>query len=197
MSVGGHFNRAMVEGFGFEAFATAEPRQQEEIINEMNIIHMNNDKEDLVMGDKEIFELAKSIVIDGKTRVYPTNEKPEVMVGGKKICAKRKAKKSKRQSGGGNDYIAVSTKICKSLVDDFKIAYKPAIMQKMLSIYRKHSKAESATEQLKDAEKYIREHKDEFVKKYEEAVKATEKSGGKKIVLKKSAKKTCKKTGKK
>ena len=65
----------------------------------------------------------------------------------------------------------------------------------MLSIYRKKSSATEAVSQLKDADKYIREHKDEFIKKYEEAIKATEKSGGKKIVMK--DKKTVKKTVKK
>ena len=74
MATGGHFNRKMVEGFDFPEFKDADPRQQEEIINEMNIIHMNNDKEDLVMGDRQVFDLAKSIVIDGKTRIYPTKE---------------------------------------------------------------------------------------------------------------------------
>lgn len=199
MTTGGHFNRAMVESFGFDSFKNADPRQQEEIINEMNIIHMNNDKEDLVMGDKEVFELAKSIVIDGKTRIYPTREHPEVQIGGKKIAAKKKCKKltkslTKKQCGGAESYITVSTNISKKLVEEFKIPYKPAIMQKMLSIYRKHSTATDAVSQLKDADKYIREHKDEFIKKYEEAIKATEKSGGKKIVLKsKSTKKSVKK----
>lgn len=182
MTTGGHFNRAMVESFGFDSFKNADPRQQEEIINEMNIIHMNNDKEDLVMGDKEVFELAKSIVVDGKTRVYPTREHPDIQIGGKKLSAKKKCKKSttKKQCGGAESYITVSTNISKKLVNDFKIPYKPAIMQKMLSIYRKKSSATEAVTQLKDADKYIREHKDEFIKKYEEAIKATEKSGGKK-----------------
>ena len=200
MATGGHFNRKMVEGFDFPEFKDADPRQQEEIINEMNIIHMNNDKEDLVMGDKEVFELAKSIVIDGKTRVYPTREHPDIQIGGKKITARKKCKKStttKKQCGGAESYITVSTSISKKLVNDFKIPYKPAIMQKMLSIYRTEakSKAPDAVSQLKDTDKYIREHKDEFVKKYEEAVKATEKSGGKKIVMKnkKPVKKTVKK----
>lgn len=202
MTTGGHFNRAMVESFGFDSFKNADPRQQEEIINEMNIIHMNNDKEDLVMGDKEVFELAKSIVIDGKTRVYPTREHPDIQIGGKKLSAKKKCKKSttKKQCGGAESYITVSTNISKKLVNDFKIPYKPAIMQKMLSIYRTEakSKAPNAVSQLKDTDKYIREHKDEFIKRYEEAIKATEKSGGKKIVLKsKSTKKPAKKTVKK
>lgn len=198
MTTGGHFNRAMVESFGFDSFKNADPRQQEEIINEMNIIHMNNDKEDLVMGDKEVFELAKSIVVDGKTRIYPTREHPDIQIGGKKLSAKKKCKKStstKKQCGGAESYITVSTNISKKLVNDFKIPYKPAIMQKMLSIYRKKSSATEAVSQLKDADKYIREHKDEFIKKYEEAIKSTEKSGGKKIVMKdkKPAKKTIKK----
>lgn len=199
MATGGHFNRAMVESFGFDSFKNADPRQQEEIINEMNIIHMNNDKEDLVMGDKEVFELAKSIVVDGKTRIYPTREHPEIQIGGKKLTAKKKCKKltkssTKKQCGGAESYITVSTNISKKLVEEFKIPYKPAIMQKMLSIYRKKSSATDAVSQLKDADKYIREHKDEFIKKYEEAIKATEKSGGKKIILKsKSTKKSVKK----
>ena len=158
MTTGGHFNRAMVESFGFDSFKNADPRQQEEIINEMNIIHMNNDKEDLVMGDKEVFELAKSIVIDGKTRIYPTREHPNIQIG------------------GAESYIAVSTDISKKLVEKFKIPYKPAIMQKMLSFYRQKSSATDAISQLKDADKYIRTHKDEFIKKYEEAIKATVKS---------------------
>ena len=67
-----------------------------------------------------------------------------------------------------------------------KYQQKPAIMQKMLSIYRTEakSKAPNAVSQLKDTDKYIREHKDEFIKRYEKVIKATEKSGGKKIVLK-------------
>lgn len=196
MTVGGHFNRDMVEGFGFEAFKTASPRQQEEIINEMNIIHMNNDKEELVMSDENVFNLAKSIVIDGKTRVYPTKEQPEIQIGGKRIKALRKKKSVKKCHGGAEkeNYITVSTKISKKLSEDFNVPYKPAIMQTMLSIYRKKSSNPVAVQQLKDAEKYIREHKDEFVKRYMEAVEATAKSGGKKIVLKK---KTTKKTGKK
>lgn len=218
MTTGGHFNRAMVESFGFDSFKNADPRQQEEIINEMNIIHMNNDKEDLVMGDKEVFELAKSIVVDGKTRIYPTREHPDIQIGGKKAnvikmgnkviikqakgvenisvkCGKVKKTFKCPQSGGAESYITVSTNISKKLVNDFKIPYKPAIMQKMLSIYRKKSSATDAVSQLKDADKYIREHKDEFIKKYEEAIKATEKSGGKKIVMKdkKPVKKTVKK----
>lgn len=218
MTTGGHFNRAMVESFGFDSFKNADPRQQEEIINEMNIIHMNNDKEDLVMGDKEVFELAKSIVVDGKTRVYPTREHPDIQIGGKKAnvikignkviikqadgvenisvkCGKQKKTFKCPLSGGAESYITVSTSISKKLVNDFKIPYKPAIMQKMLSIYRKKSSATEAVSQLKDADKYIREHKDEFIKKYEEAIKATEKSGGKKIVMKdkKPVKKTVKK----
>ena len=223
MTTGGHFNRAMVESFGFDSFKNADPRQQEEIINEMNIIHMNNDKEDLVMGDKEVFELAKSIVIDGKTRVYPTREHPDIQIGGEKAnvikmgnkviikqakgvenisvkCGKQKKTFKCPQSGGAESYITVSTNISKKLVNDFKIPYKPAIMQKMLSIYRTEakSKAPNAVSQLKDADKYIREHKDEFIKRYEKAIKATEKSGGKKIVLKsKSTKKPAKKTVKK
>lgn len=224
MATGGHFNRKMVEGFDFPEFKDADLRQQEEIINEMNIIHMNNDKEDLVMGDKQIFDLAKSIVLDGKTRVYPTkaNPNPTIQKGGRKesvIKMKNKViiKQNKENkvenisvkcgkqmktfkcplSGGAESYITVSTSISKKLVDDFKIPYKPAIMQKMLSIYRKKSSATDAVSQLKDADKYIREHKDEFVKKYEEAVKATEKSGGKKIVMKSKAKKPVKKTVKK
>ena len=32
MTTGGHFNRAMVESFGFDSFKNADPRQQEEII---------------------------------------------------------------------------------------------------------------------------------------------------------------------
>lgn len=206
MTIGGHFNRAMVESFGFDAFKNANPRQQEEMINEMNIIHMNNDKEDLVMGDKEVFELAKSIVVDGKTRVYPTREHPDIKIGGKKVtvikrgdkmiikqakevknigvkCDKKKTFKCS-QSGGAESYITVSTNISKKLVEEFNIPYKPALMQKMLSIYRKKSSATDAVSQLKDADKYIREHKDEFIKKYEEAIKATKKSGGKKIVMK-------------
>ena len=203
MSSGGHFNSAMVHSFGFDSFNDATPKQKEEIVNVMNIIHMNNDKENLVMGDKEVFELAKSIVLDGKTRVYPTkaNPNPIMQNGGRKESAiKMKNKVIIKQdkenkvenisvkcgkqtktfecplSGGAESYIAVSTNISKKLVDELKIPYKPAIMQKMLSIYRKKSSATDAITQLKDANKYIREHKDEFVKKYKQAIKATEKS---------------------
>ena len=201
MTRGGHFNRAMVESFDFPAFKKADKRQQEEIINEMNIIHMNNDKEDLVMGDKEVFELAKSIVIDGKTRVYPTRAHPTIQNGGNKAnfikmgdkvtikqdkenevenisvkCGKQTKTFKCPLSGGAESYIAVSTDISKKLVEKFKIPYKPAIMQKMLSFYRQKSSATDAISQLKDADKYIRTHKDEFIKKYEQAIKATEKS---------------------
>ena len=204
MTRGGHFNRAMVESFGFNAFKNADLRQKEEIVNEMNIIHMNNDKEDLVMGDKEVFDLAKSIVLDGKTRVYPTRAHPTIQNGGRNesvINMKNKVtiKQDKENevenisvkcgkqtktfecplSGGAESYITVSTNISKKLVNDFKIPYKPAIMQKMLSIYRQKSSATDAVAQLKDANKYIREHKDEFIKKYEQAIKATEKSSPK------------------
>ena len=161
MSRGGHFNSAMVQSFGFESFDKATEKQKEEIVNAMNIIHMNNDKENLVMGDKEVFDLAKSIVLDGQTRAYPT-----------KVC-------KCPQSGGAESYITASTSISKKLVNDFKIPYKPALMQKMLSLYRKKSSATEAVEQLKDADKYIRAHKDEFIKKYEQAIKATEKSSPK------------------
>ena len=205
MTRGGHFNRAMVESFGFNAFKNADPRQKEEIVHVMNIIHMNNDKEDLVMGDKEVFDLAKSIVLDGKTRVYPTRAHPTIQNGGRNesvINMKNKVtiKQDKENevenisvkcgkqtktfecplSGGAESYIAVSTNISKKLVDELKIPYKPAIMQKMLSIYRQKSSATDAITQLKDADKYIREHKDEFIKKYEQAIKATEKSESKK-----------------
>ena len=207
MSKGGHFNSDMVRSFGFDSFNNATPKQKEEIVNVMNIIHMNNDKEDLVMGDKEVFDLAKSIVLDGKTRVYPTkaNPNPIIQNGGRnesEIRMKNKViikqdKENKVEnisvkcgkqtktfkcplSGGAESYIAVSTNISKKLVDELKIPYKPAIMQKMLSIYRKKSSATDAITQLKDADKYIREHKDEFIKKYEQAIKATEKSESKK-----------------
>ena len=220
MTTGGHFNRAMVESFGFDSFKNADPRQKEEMVNVMNIIHMNNDKEDIVMGDKEVFELAKSIVIDGKTRIYPTRAHPTIQNGGNKAnfikmgdkvtikqdkenevenisvkCGKQTKTFKCPLSGGAESYIAVSTDISKKLVEKFKIPYKPAIMQKMLSIYRQKSSATDAISQLKDADKYIRTHKDEFIKKYEEAIKATEKSGGKKIVMKdkKPVKKTVKK----
>ena len=201
MTRGGHFNRAMVESFGFNAFKNADPRQKEEIVNVMNIIHMNNDKEDIVMGDKEVFDLAKSIVIDGKTRVYPTRAHPTIQNGGRnesEIRMKNKViiKQDKENevenisvkcgkqtktfkcplSGGAESYITVSTNISKKLVEKFKIPYKPAIMQKMLSFYRQKSSATDAITQLKDADKYIRAHKDEFIKKYEQAIKATVKS---------------------
>lgn len=83
-------------------------------------------------------------------------------------------------TGGAESYMAVSTDISKKLVEKFKIPYKPAIMQKMLSIYRKKSTATDAITQLKDADKYIRKHKDEFIKNYEQAIEATEKSESKK-----------------
>ena len=207
MSRGGHIKSAKKQRIGFESFDKEKKKKKEEIVNVMNIIHMNNDKEDLVMGDKEVFDLAKSIVLDGKTRVYPTkaNPNPIMQNGGRKESAiKMKNKVIIKQdkenkvenisvkcgkqtktfecplSGGAESYIAVSTTISKKLVNDFKIPYKPAIMQKMLSIYRQKSSATDAITQLKDADKYIREHKDEFIKKYEQAIKATEKSESKK-----------------
>ena len=63
-------------------------------------------------------------------------------------------------------------------------------MQKCLSAFRKHSKASDAVGQLKDAEKYIREHKDEFIKMYEKEIKDAENK-------KKTKKSTTKKTSKK
>ena len=147
-------------------------------------------------------------------------EHPDIQIGGKKAnvikignkviikqadgvenisvkCGKQKKIFKCPLSGGAEAYITVSTNISKKLVKEFNIPYKPAIMQKMLSIYRKKSSATDAVSQLKDADKYIREHKDEFIKKYEEAIKATEKSGDKKIVMKSKTMKPVKKIVKK
>lgn len=86
-------------------------------------------------------------------------------------------------------YITISVNISKKLVKEFKIAYKPAIMQKCLSAFRKHSKATDAVSQLKDAEKYIMDHKDEFIKLYEKEIKEAESKKGTKKSTKKTAKK--------
>ena len=127
-------------------------------------------------NDKQIDILRKVNVMYGENHNIPLDKAYVLARDGKSQCETTGgAKKNK-----GSTYITESTKISQSLVKDFKIAYKPAIMQKCLSAFRKHSKASDAVGQLKDAEKYIREHKDEFIKMYDKEVKDAEEKKKKK-----------------
>ena len=76
----------------------------------------------------------------------------------------------------GSDYIIKSTKIGKKASDEFKLEYKPIVLQKCISIIRKkHCKATDSSESLKEAEKWIFSNKDAFVKLFNEQLKAMEK----------------------
>lgn len=190
MSKGGHFNYNMVNSFNFEEFKNLNDREKEEIVNEMNIIHMNNDKEDIVMSDKKIFELAYDIVHNGNTRVYPTKQNPQV--GGKREM---------------NDFMKAQVAFLRKLVKELNVKWYPSVMANIVKECRKKSSSKDSVEQIKDGEKWAFEHLDEVRKLYEKYEKemndkkAKKSSGGKskKSSTKKPStkKSTTKKTGKK
>lgn len=163
---GGHFDTKDILEID-PSFESLPKEEQEDIFRKINVAYGENHNISL----KDAYKKAKEQISQfDKPAAAP-------IVGGKK-------------ANKGSSYITESTKISQALVKDFKIAYKPAIMQKCLSAFRKHSKASDAVGQLKDAEKYIREHKDEFIKMYEKEVKDAEsKKGAKKSTTKKTAKK--------
>ena len=190
---GGHYDNAMISGIDPE-YINLTNKQKEEILIIMNLLHMSNDKEDIIMSDKHIYDVAHSIVVDRNIVKYPskddavkTKDVGTKAIETKSIAARvsggRACKKDvKKQCAGcdcgmkgGASYISVSVDIGKKLVKDFKIDYRPAAMAKMLSEYRKGSKAKTAVDQLKDADKAIRADKVNFIKKYNNAIKAMEK----------------------
>ena len=188
---GGHYDNAMISGIDPE-YINLTNKQKEEILIIMNLLHMSNDKEDIIMSDKHIYDVAHSIVVDRNIIKYPSSKDAVETknVGTKAVETKlntvsggRACKKDvKKQCAGcdcgmkgGSSYISVSVDIGKKLVKDFKIDYRPAVMAKMLSEYRKGSKAKTAVDQLKDADKAIRADKVNFIKKYNNAIKAMEK----------------------
>ena len=188
---GGHYDNAMISGIDPE-YINLTNKQKEEILIIMNLLHMSNDKEDIIMSDKHIYDVAHSIVVDRNIIKYPSSKDAveTKIVGTKAVETKlntvsggRACKKDvKKQCAGcdcgmkgGASYISVSVDIGKKLVKDFKIDYRPAVMAKMLSEYRKGSKAKTAVDQLKDADKAIRADKVNFIKKYNNAIKAMEK----------------------
>ena len=188
---GGHYDNAMISGIDPE-YINLTNKQKEEILIIMNLLHMSNDKEDIIMSDKHIYDVAHSIVVDRNIIKYPSSKDAVETknVGTKAVETKlntvsggRACKKDvKKQCAGcdcgmkgGASYISVSVDIGKKLVKDFKIDYRPAAMAKMLSEYRKGSKAKTAVDQLKDADKAIRADKANFIKKYNNAIKAMEK----------------------
>lgn len=84
-------------------------------------------------------------------------------------------------------YVSVAAALAKEIVAEFKIEKnRPAVFQKVLSTYRKHSTATDAITQVKDAAKYIKEHKDEFMKDYMAAVDAAEEARKAKAAEKKN-----------
>lgn len=188
---GGHYDNAMISGIDPE-YINLTNKQKEEILIIMNLLHMSNDKEDIIMSDKHIYDVAHSIVVDRNIIKYPSSKDA---VETKNVGTKAVETKSNTVSGGrackkdvkkqcagcdcgmkgGASYISVSVDIGKKLVKDFKIDYRPAVMAKMLSEYRKGSKAKTAVDQLKDADKAIRADKANFIKKYNNAIKAMEK----------------------
>ena len=188
---GGHYDNAMISGIDPE-YVNLTNKQKEEILIIMNLLHMSNDKEDIIMSDKHIYDVAHSIVVDRNIIKYPSSKDA---VETKNVGTKAVETKSNTVSGGrackkdvkkqcagcdcgmkgGASYISVSVDIGKKLVKDFKIDYRPAVMAKMLSEYRKGSKAKTAVDQLKDADKAIRADKVNFIKKYNNAIKAMEK----------------------
>lgn len=188
---GGHYDKAMILSID-PNYTNLSDKVKEEILIIMNLLHMSNDKEDIIMSDKHIYDVARSIVVDRKIIKYPSKDDA---VKTKDVEAKAVETKSNTVSGGrackkdvkkqcagcdcgmkgGASYISVSVDIGKKLVKDFKIDYRPAVMAKMLSEYRKGSKAKTAVDQLKDADKAIRADKANFIKKYNNAIKAMEK----------------------
>ena len=188
---GGHYDNAMISGIDPE-YINLTDKQKEEILIIMNLLHMSNDKEDIIMSDKHIYDVAHSIVVDRNIIKYPSSkdavktkdvEAKAVETKLNTVSGGRACKKDvKKQCAGcdcgmkgGASYISVSVDIGKKLVKDFKIDYRPAAMAKMLSEYRKGSKAKTAVDQLKDADKAIRADKVNFIKKYNNAIKAMEK----------------------
>lgn len=146
---GGHFDIKDILEIDPD-FENLSKEEKEDIFRKVNVAYGENHNITL----KEAYEKAKKQISQ--------SEKLVPVAGG--------AKKANK----GSSYITESTKISQALVKDFKVDYKPAIMQKCLSAFRKHSKASDAVGQLKDAEKYIREHKDEFIKMYEKEIKDAE-----------------------
>lgn len=188
---GGHYDKSMIIGID-PNYTNLSDKVKEEILIIMNLLHMSNDKEDIIMSDKHIYDVARSIVVDRNIIKYPSSKDAVETkdVGTKAVETKlntvsggRACKKDvKKQCAGcdcgmkgGASYISVSVDIGKKLVKDFKIDYRPAVMAKMLSEYRKGSKAKTAVDQLKDADKAIRADKVNFIKKYNNAIKAMEK----------------------
>ena len=188
---GGHYDKAMINVID-PNYNKLDDKVKEEILIIMNLLHMSNDKEDIIMSDKHIYDVAHSIVVDRNIIKYPTSkdavktkdvEAKAVETKLNTVSGGRACKKDvKKQCAGcdcgmkgGASYISVSVDIGKKLVKDFKIDYRPAVMAKMLSEYRKGSKAKTAVDQLKDADKAIRADKANFIKKYNNAIKAMEK----------------------
>ena len=188
---GGHYDKSMIISID-PNYTKLSDKVKEEILIIMNLLHMSNDKEDIIMSDKHIYDVAHSIVVDRNIIKYPSSKDAVETknVGTKAVETKlntvsggRACKKDvKKQCAGcdcgmkgGASYISVSVDIGKKLVKDFKIDYRPAAMAKMLSEYRKGSKAKTAVDQLKDADKAIRADKANFIKKYNNAIKAMEK----------------------
>ena len=188
---GGHYDKAMINVID-PNYNKLDDKVKEEILIIMNLLHMSNDKEDIIMSDKHIYDVAHSIVVDRNIIKYPSSKDA---VETKNVGTKAVETKSNTVSGGrackkdvkkqcagcdcgmkgGASYISVSVDIGKKLVKDFKIDYRPAVMAKILSEYRKGSKAKTAVDQLKDADKAIRADKANFIKKYNNAIKAMEK----------------------
>ena len=188
---GGHYDKAMILSID-PNYTNLSDKVKEEILIIMNLLHMSNDKEDIIMSDKHIYDVAHSIVVDRKIIKYPSKddavktkdvgtkavETTLNTVSGGRACKKPVKKQCAGCDcgmKGGASYISVSVDIGKKLVKDFKIDYRPAVMAKMLSEYRKGSKAKTAVDQLKDADKAIRADKANFIKKYNNAIKAMEK----------------------
>lgn len=188
---GGHYDKSMIIGID-PNYNNLNDKVKEEILIIMNLLHMSNDKEDIIMSDKHIYDVAHSIVVDRNIIKYPSSkdavktkdvEAKAVETKLNTVSGGRACKKDvKKQCAGcdcgmkgGASYISVSVDIGKKLVKDFKIDYRPAVMAKMLSEYRKGSKAKTAVDQLKDADKAIRADKANFIKKYNNAIKAMEK----------------------
>ena len=188
---GGHYDKAMINVID-PNYNKLDDKVKEEILIIMNLLHMSNDKEDIIMSDKHIYDVAHSIVVDRNIIKYPSSkdavktkdvEAKAVETKLNTVSGGRACKKDvKKQCAGcdcgmkgGASYISVSVDIGKKLVKDFKIDYRPAVMAKILSEYRKGSKAKTAVDQLKDADKAIRADKANFIKKYNNAIKAMEK----------------------
>lgn len=178
---GGHYDKAMIGNIDSN-YAKFEDKVKEEILIIMNLLHMSNDKEDIIMSDKHIYDVARSIVVDRNIIKYPSKDDAvktnSNTVSGGKACkkyAKKQCAGCDCGMKGGASYISVSVDIGKKLVKDFKIDYRPAAMAKMLSEYRKGSKAKTAVDQLKDADKAIRADKANFIKRYNNTIKAMEK----------------------